>query len=604
MASFINAMAKAQGFTANEKGIAAYTDKGVKSDKVGYEGSQMVALYNRLVGSRSKSKCGITRENLISLFDSCYEDILQIPDSDTKKDCLTKLITLVFETRDIKLGKGERDLFYWLFLRLFEDFPSTAVNTISLVTGGADEVLEVKLEDEPLGSFKDVNRLCEIMSEDKTHKYEDLEEALINHYVFNLARDAQEETAGLAGKWAPREGKETDKKCGLAKKLAKRLSDKKKVQEQLKDYRKLIASLNEKIKTPEVLMCKSGHDKEAWSKLEIFHFASKAFNKYKKALLDVDKKGNRKNPNDIYREKVRNKVLAEFEKIKEDPSKSRLNVGKLQPYEIVQEILNGNIHTDEDKNMVNSIWKKYVSDFKEELMGSFVPGVSLVDVSGSMNNVMPMAISLGLLTAELMEGPFKDKVLLFTDNAEWFDLSVADNLYDKTKLLASAAWGGSTSFSSAIDNILTVGVENKVPQGDMPKALYVYSDMMFNQADNTYAGYYSSYAMNHTKSINKYTGKWADNHDCLKEAYNKAGYEMPLIVYWNLRGDTGSTVCKSDSPNTMCMSGFSAALLKAFFAGNFDFTITPYEGLCAKLEDLRYQPIRDIVEICGEVEDK
>ena len=316
MASFINAMAKAQGFTSNEKGVAAYTDKGVKSDKVGYEGSQMVALYNRLIGSRSKSKCGISRENLIQLFDSCYEDILQIQDSETKKDCLIKLITLVFETRDIKLGKGERDLFYWLFLRLFEDFPSTAVNTISLVTGGADEVLEVKIEDEPLGSFKDVNRLCEIMSEDKTHKYEDLEEALINHYVFNLARDAQEEKAGLAGKWAPREGKETDKKCGLARKLAKRLSDKKKVQEQLKDYRKLIASLNEKIKTPEVLMCKSGHNKEEWSKLEIFHFASRAFNKYKKALLDVDKKGNRKNPNDIYREKVRNKVLAEFEKIK------------------------------------------------------------------------------------------------------------------------------------------------------------------------------------------------------------------------------------------------------------------------------------------------
>jgi len=599
MAEFINAMAKAQGFTSNEKGVAAYTDKGVKSDKVGYEGSQMVALYNRLIGSRSKSKCGITRENLIKLFDSCYEDILQIPDQETKKDCLTKLITLVFETRDIKLGKGERDLFYWLFLRLFEDFPSTAVNTISLVTGGSDEVLEVKMQDEPLGSFKDVNRLCEIMSEDKTHKYEDLEEALINHYVFNLARDSQEDKAGLSAKWAPREGKETDKKCGLAKKLAKRLSDKKKVQEQLKDYRKLIASLNEKINTPEVLMCSK--DKSRWGDLQIFHFASKAFNKYKKALLDVDKKGERKNPNDIYREKVRNKVLAEFEKIKEDPSKSRLNVGKLQPYEIVQEIMNGNIQSDEDKNMVNSIWKKYVSDFKTDLLGEFVPGVSLVDVSGSMSNVMPMAISLGLLTAELMEGPFKDKVLLFTDDAQWFDLSVADNLYDRVNLLSKASWGGSTNMGAAIDNILTVGVENKVPQEHMPKCLYIYSDMQFDQADNSYSGYYSSYAMNRSGSINKYTGKWSSNHDSLKEAYRLAGYEMPLIVYWNLR-DTGSTVCKSDTIGTMCMSGFSASLLKAFFKGEFDFTITPYEGLCAKLEDDRYKPIRDIIELCDELD--
>ena len=163
-----------------------------------------------------------------------------------------------------------------------------------------------------------------------------------------------------------------------------------------------------------------------------------------------------------------------------------------------------------------------------------------------------------------MPAPWNDKVLLFTDDAQWFDLSVADNLYDRVKLLSKAAWGGSTSFGSAIDNILTVGVENKVPQEDMPKCLYVYSDMQFDQADNNYAGYYSSYSMNYTKSINKYTGKWADNHDCLKAAYNKAGYEMPLIVYWNLR-DTGSTVCKSDSPNTMCMSGFSASLLKAFF---------------------------------------
>ena len=599
MASFVNAMAKTHGFTPNEKGVAAYTDKGVKSNKVGYEGSQMVALYNRLIGSRSKSKCGITRENLITLFNSCYKDILQIQEPETKKDCLTKLITIVFETRDIKLGKGERDLFYWLFLRLFEDFPSTSVNMISLVTGGADEVLEVKLDDEPLGSFKDVNRLCEIMSEDKTDKYEDLEEALINHYVFNLSKDANADKAGLAGKWAPRENKETDKKCGLAKKIAKRLSNKKKVQEQLKDYRKLIASLNYKINTPEVKMCSK--ERSNWGQLEIFHFASKAFNKYKKALLDVNKKGERKNPNDIYREKVRNKVLAEFEKIKEDPSKSRLNVGKLQSYEIVQEILNGNIRTNEDINMVNSIWKKYVSDFKSELMGNFVPGVSLVDVSGSMSNVMPMAISLGLLTAELMEGPFKDKVLLFTDDAQWFDLSVADNLYDKTKLLASAAWSGSTNLSAGIDNILTVGVESKVLQEDMPAALYIYSDMMFNQADNSCGGYYSNYGMNHIKSINKYTGKWADNHDCLKEAYKKAGYEIPLIVYWNLR-DSGSNICKSDTPGCVCLSGFSANLLKAFFRAEFDFTITPYEGLCSKLEDSRYQPIRDIIELCSELD--
>lgn len=595
---FFTSMATQQENIPNEKGISSFNSNGVKSSKEGYDGSRMVSLYNRLIGSRTKSK-GISRNDLIKLFNECYNDILQIKDKELKYDNLVKLIVLVFETRDIKDGKGERDLFYWLFLRLFEEFPATCVNTICLITGGMDEVIDVYMEDEPIGTFKDLNRLCEIISEEKTNKFKELEESIINHYSYNLTRDNHADTISLCGKWAPRENKETDKKCGLAKKLSKSIFVDNEPQSQLRKYRKLISYLNKKLNTPEVKMCESN---SSWGELEVKDFASRAFAKYKQALLDVDKNGNRRNINDFNREKVRNKILDDFEKIKSNPVESRLNVSKLQPHEIVKQIMNNNNLGEDEINALNVMFEKFVYDFKNELQGDFVPGIPLCDVSGSMGGIpMEVCITLGIIISMINPKPYKDKVLLFTDDASWHDLSECKTLVDKVNNLRQAKWGGSTNFASAINNILDISVKNNVSKESYPKMLYVFSDMMFNQSEGN--NYFNNYNMNSQQSYCKFKGGFKSNKDELTIAHNKAGYNIPTICYWNLR-DTGSNVAKSDEVGVICMSGFSSNLLKHFLSGDVDYEITPFLKLQEVLENNRYEPIRQICGICKEVEDK
>ena len=51
-----------------------------------------------------------------------------------------------------------------------------------------------------------------------------------------------------------------------------------------------------------------------------------------------------------------------------------------------------------------------------------------------------------------------------------------------------------------------------------------------------------------------------------RNAYKKAGYEVPEIVFWDLDGTTGpkTVEVKSDRKGVAMMSGFSPALLKVF----------------------------------------
>lgn len=60
----------------------------------------------------------------------------------------------------------------------------------------------------------------------------------------------------------------------------------------------------------------------------------------------------------------------------------------------------------------------------------------------------------------------------------------------------------------------------------MVKRLFVFSDMQFDA------------------SLVRSREGWETTHDRIVKAYKRAGYEMPEIVYWNLRGGTTKPVLK------------------------------------------------------------
>jgi hypothetical protein len=78
--------------------------------------------------------------------------------------------------------------------------------------------------------------------------------------------------------------------------------------------------------------------------------------------------------------------------------------------------------------------------------------------------------------------------------------------------------------------------------------------------------------------------------EAAKEKFRRAGYELPNIVFWNLRGSGrlhggGSTPVKMHETGAALMSGFSGHLLKLFMDGKFfeaeaagqKQQITPYQ---------------------------
>src|SRR5690606_20251042 len=96
------------------------------------------------------------------------------------------------------------------------------------------------------------------------------------------------------------------------------------------------------------------------------------------------------------------------------------------------------------------------------------------------------------------------------------------SLSDRYQQMSKSEWGMSTNIEATYKMLLDTAVSRQLPQEQMPTMLLILSDMQFNAATGT-GGHYNS------------ASKWNPTAQQMAEdMYNKAGYKMPKIVYWNL----------------------------------------------------------------------
>ena len=359
----------------------------------------------------------------------------------------------------------------------------------------------------------------------------------------------------------------------------------------LKQYRKLLNKVSEKLNILEQYMCAN-----EWDNIEVKNIPSKALIKYMKALKYINKDGTIRTPSKEDRLRLRDRILEELNKCSIDPSTSKINVATLMPYELVSPFITYySTQENRDLSSYNSLWDKYVYDFKKNLSNSIKPGLCIADVSGSMSGIpLQVCISLSLLLSELIDGPLKNKVITFSEKPTWHEIK-GYNLEEKVKNMCSAKWGGSTNFGKVLDLILKTAISNNLDSTELPGILYVFSDMQWDDAagvpclDNpTISNPYTSYC--YKESDNFLTG-----YDSIKDKYNNAGYIMPHIVFWNLRG-TDNFNNKSNQPGTTMMSGFSSNMFKLFLEGVFKPENTPWDTLKEKLESDRYTYLDNIID--------
>jgi hypothetical protein len=214
-----------------------------------------------------------------------------------------------------------------------------------------------------------------------------------------------------------------------------------------------------------------------------------------------------------------------FEDWKNDKT-SKASVSATYPHEVLA--------CDDDK-LAEKMWNN-LPDLLSESDENILP---MIDVSGSMmGQPLAVAISLGMYLSERTKGEFKDMFLTFSENPELVKLQ-GDTVGERLRRIKNADWGMSTDFTKAYQHILDVAVKHDVVPESMPSMLLVLSDMQFNDSQ---------------RDVTHFTH--------MKEVYEKAGYKLPKIVFWNLDTHYGTPAeCDDDSVAMVC--GFSPSIMKA-----------------------------------------
>ena len=210
---------------------------------------------------------------------------------------------------------------------------------------------------------------------------------------------------------------------------------------------------------------------------------------------------------------------------------SKASVSATYPHEVLQ---------TEDEALADKLWDN-LPNFLEESNENILP---MIDTSGSMyGEPLAIAISLGMYLSERSKGEFHDMFLTFSEETELVKIQ-GDNVKERLNNISRAGWGMNTDFTKAYEHILRVAKKHNVMKDSMPTMILVLSDMQFDESQNSY------------------NSKFQTHFSHMEEEYEKAGYDFPKIVFWNLDAHFG-TPARCDNDSVAMVSGYSPSIMKA-----------------------------------------
>lgn len=273
-----------------------------------------------------------------------------------------------------------------------------------------------------------------------------------------------------------------------------------------KEYRKILVNNTNVV---ESLMSKG-----KWSDIQYEHVPSVAGARYRAAF----------NRHDYERHtKYIDSVLS---------GEAKMNTNVLYPHDVARMVL-----SDVSTSVVDATWNSLPSILED--VGNIV---CMADVSGSMTapvsggvSAMNVAISLGIYFAERATGLWSNKLVTYSGIPKILDLSGLSGFCEKySAVLSGSPDPLNTDIRRAYREILKVCISGKVPQDQMPKAMLILSDMQFDHIG--------------PKSIG----------EDIKQSFKDAGYMVPKLIYWNLRGHcNGVPISSALSEDSVEYSGFT-----------------------------------------------
>lgn len=515
---------------------------------------------------------------------------LKVSSDSTPEDVVTAVV-LAFYARSIHNGSGERLIFYQMFGDLLAEYPSVMLKALALIP-----------DPNIGGSWNDLNRLTEYLLEAHPRRTtfilqaNDVRTAVVELYAQQLFTDFQKVSQGetsvsLAAKWAPSEKTHFWKHFGalLSRRVFILLNSRISTYSTMNAaYRRVLSQLRKTIDVVEVKMCG-----QHWSDIDFQRVPGVAMRQYGRWAFPNRVKGSKstdsaEGPQErsrledrvtcaehfaAYKKKAENgeakvhgttvglhQYGTEFEKCMHDPSGDSAQLLELQFRDLLENLR---------KNTSGEI--------------DVTKLIPLVDVSGSMGSqiagnvtAMSIAIQLGLILSQLdLNSPFADRVITFSEHPVWVQLQSHLTYLAKYQAIKTSQWSMSTNFEAAFNLILSTAVERKLTPVEMQGfKLIVFSDMQFNSASKR---------------------PWNTLHKEMTHKFQKAGYPMPGIIYWNLAArETNGFAVDASQTGAIMVSGFGTGQLKAMLAGDLHSS-TPLDKMHETLSNPVFDPVRDLV---------
>ncbi len=449
----------------------------------------------------------------IRLFDRAY---IETPELAMK---------LLFHLRDIRGGMGERKLFRTLLRHVAFSWPESARKNTEYIA--------------EFGRWDDV--LCLLNTPAKIQAVEVIKKQLEEDEAALRRRKAGEEDAhiSLLAKWLPSDNASSPRTRKTAARLISSLGM------DQRSYRRLVTSLRARIGLTECQLTRKTPEKINYEAVP-----AQAMLKYRNAFQRSD--GLRFG---IY--------LAEAER-----SDKLIHAETLFPYEVLRPFFNKGYWCSsepEGMDVLEQLWNNLPGTIGN------VNAISVVDTSGSMyfskGPLTPALISqaMGLYCAERCEGLFHNHLITFESSPHLVEIHGA-TLRDKLRYIRTLPWGGSTNLEAVFYLILTAAVNSGAKQKELPRVIYIFSDMEFN------------YCM---RNANKTV------YENARKIFEACGYDMPAVVFHNVNSWQMQTPVTAHTKGTALTSGAGTHAL----AHKFDGNITPMDHMLRVLNSDRYAMI-------------
>lgn len=427
---------------------------------------------------------------------------------------ISPLLTLkiIAYIRDCRGGKGDRQCGRRLLKWLANESPENVIHNLQFL------IVEC-------GRYDDLTVLLNTPCEQFMFQF------IANQLENDLNEMHYNRPVSLLAKWIPSERKAIDNATRFVMKLVRYMKITPRILR-----KKYLSPLRAYLKVVETFMCNN-----QWNLIDFNNVPSRAMKIYGK---------------NAFERHIPEKFL-EY-KTKQISTNSKLNPTALFPHEILKYYI-------QDPALAEARWKELIKKCEDYLdIGNTL---IMSDISCSMEG-LPMFVSIatGLLISELEKNEFKNLVLTFENNPQFYQIQ-GNTLFERYKSLKSAPWERSVNIQLALELVLNMALENNLTTEQIPKRLLIISDMNLDEADNNFI----------------------TNYQPLVEKYKRTGHTIPHIIFWNINEQINEAPIIEENRGVTLISGFNEHILKAIISGNN--LPTPYEIVLSTVNVPRYDPI-------------